>query len=464
MKEGLFYEDGSLIYYKHDHPYHAGVIEVDGDIYYISSRGRAVKGQHIVHGEMTNGILNRGTYTFGDDYKLVKGSYIAPKKHKKKKKKSTRQKLDKRIITVCLSAIAVVFVMGLGYRIIQNLTSPRPVISGQATDAPVSGNGYLSMPTFDKEVLLCSEAALGAYTNEMTVTQAIEFGDPYRPFLFPYALDGESATLLISEHADFSHPREFLLDPSLVSLAVDNLKTGTDYFYKVTVNGDAYTGTFRTARSTRFVYMDGVHNTRDIGGYRTLDGKTVRQGLLIRGTELDGLINLNYLLNKDAVADVQSTFGFVYDFDLRAGEVYQGNYQSKLGPDVPHRFYNSPSYGAIFQSASFPALQAIFRDLADPSKYPMYIHCTHGADRTGTIIFLLQGILNMSEEDMVREYQMTGFAFPGFAEFEYMQIIIDGVASYPGDTLQEKIVSFLTTEVGVTGEQIESIRTIFLEE
>lgn len=463
MKDGLHFENGELIYYKKGRPYHAGAVRVDGEIYYISSKGRAVKGRHVVHGEMTNGILKRGTYTFGEDYKLVPGSFVPPKKRRKKLLKNWKKWVPATSLALLVCLAVLIAVNGLRPR--GSAYTPPDAISDNEVQEVLPPEGpTVNLPEFEEKVQLCSAAAKQVYDGKLSVADAVEAGTAYRPMIFEYDLADAVGMLTITEADDLSGTRSFELLPKYTSISIDNLKTGTVYHYEVTADGEVYEGSFETEASTRFVNIPGVVNTRDIGGYQTMDGKTVKQGLLIRGSEMDGLVEPSYFINQEDVEEVRETFGFVYDLDLRGATVFGGVYRSRLGEDVGHKFYGAPQYGEMFNRVYQPAMREIFTDLADPNKYPMYLHCTYGADRTGTIVFLLQGILNMSEEDMLREFRMTGYTTRAYRNSEKMDVVINGLQAYSGETLQEKIVSFLQDDVGITEEQIHSIRAIYLED
>lgn len=339
----------------------------------------------------------------------------------------------------------------------------KPEVKENAVNPTVTVAEGVALPRFDKEVLLCSDEAKQVYDGTLKIEKAVSTGAPYRPFVFEYRLEQASGTLRLSEDGAFTDAREYNLDKDKTSVIIDNLKTGTTYHYQVEVSGKQYSGTFDTAASNRFISIPGVENLRDIGGYKTLDGKTVKQGLLIRGCELDGIKNEEYFLADQDIPSVQDTFGFVYDLDLRSPEIIEGDYQSRLGADVGHKFYDAPTYAQIFRPEYLDAMRQIFSDLADPEKYPMYLHCTWGRDRTGTVVLLLQGLLNVSQEDLLQEYRLTGYVTPAVATNNKMDALFLGLEAYEGATLQEKIVSYLTTEVGVTQEEIASIQSIFLE-
>lgn len=463
MKNGLINENGVLIYYKDDTPFHAGAIEYDGSIYYIGKDGIAITGRHIVHHEMANGLLKRGTYTFGEDGKLIEGSYIPPEKRKRKRKKLGLKRRIKRWLKkkqhkrLCIFILAIALLLTITAIVLDNME-----VHFGPDQSATQQSGEIELPTFTSDVYLCSKSAQKLYYGEITVSEAVRNGSPYVPFVFEYNLKGSDGLLMLSERSDMSGSSEFFMSKQGTALIIDNLKTNTKYFYTVIVNGKKYNGSFQTARSTRFLDIDGIYNTRDIGGYVTVDGKTVKQGMIIRGTEVDGLVVPGYRLSEEG-KEMMKSFGFVYDMDLREKNIFMGIYTSPLGGDIRHKFYTSPQYGQIFSSAYKEALRQIFSDLANPANYPMYLHCTHGQDRTGTIVFLLQGILNMPEDQMIREYQMTGFHNPSFAEADNMDIVIDGLQYQEGDTLQEKIVNFLIKDIGVLPEEIESIRTILLQ-
>ena len=322
----------------------------------------------------------------------------------------------------------------------------------------------LILPTFRSEVILSSASALDVYNGKAAVSDVYKSGAPYKSFVFEYSLSLGEAELVISEDPSFTTGMTYTLSSDDSYVTVDNLKTGTKYYYRVTAGETSSDGFFKTAEGVRFISMGKLTNVRDVGGYLNADGKSVAQGMIIRGEEIDGLVDPAKYLTSDEARSAAAEMGFVYEFDLRSDGIYQGTaYRSYFGDDIGHGFYSAPKFGQIFNKDYKDRLKQIFTDLASAENYPMYMHCTNGADRTGTVTFLLLGILNVPEEDMIREFTLSGFSSSEFVNKDKLSPIISGLENYEGDTVNERIESFLTEYVGVTDEQISSIRNILLE-
>lgn len=272
-----------------------------------------------------------------------------------------------------------------------------------------------------------------------------------------------SASVELSEKADYRESRIVELAEDY-SVNIYHLKTGTKYYYRLhlTLSDESvmtFGGTFETADTPRVLSIGGIRNVRDIGGWKTTDGKEIKQGLLYRGTEVDGAVKEEFHITEEGVFDMINVLGIRTDMDLRYPEnSVPGIYA--LGASVEHTYYSGVMYKDIFTDSGKEKIRTIFGDLAKKEKYPVYLHCTYGADRTGTVCYLLEAVLGLSEADLIREYELTGL-FSASVTRDLIAETIDELKTYEGEDMKEKVENYLLS-AGVTIEEIEEIRHIFL--
>ena len=112
----------------------------------------------------------------------------------------------------------------------------------------------------------------------------------------------------------------------------------------------------------------------------------------------------------------------------------------------------------------------MFQQLAKPENYPVYIHCTGGADRTGTVCFLLNALLGVDEATLIQDYEFTTFSDWGTRStksgtyFGYWRPFYQTLTTqYEGDNLMENVESYLL-KIGVKQAEIDAIRGIMFGE
>ena len=103
--------------------------------------------------------------------------------------------------------------------------------------------------------------------------------------------------------------------------------------------------------------------------------------------------------------------------------------------------------------------------------YPIYLHCSLGRDRTGTLAFLISALLGVGERDLYMDYELSFFSEAGTRDGQTPAYMVGNafrnmynyIAKDTTLTLKENVENFML-ELGVTAEEIASIREILLEE
>ena len=280
----------------------------------------------------------------------------------------------------------------------------------------------------------------------------------------PEGCSVSTAVLEVAEDAQFSAPRHFTMSEDRCYADVYLLKANTKYYFRIqlTLSNGASTGVsgdFTTADTPRLLSLDGAVNVRDIGGRTTVDGSTVRQGLLYRGSELDGAVNPDYRLSAIGAEHMLHVLKVRTRMDLRGPvEAAAGD---PLGDSVRLVTVAAPKYADAFADGNAAALKQIFAELAKANRYPIYMHDTDGTDQVGTVVYLLEAVLGMAEEDLNREYRASILchkSLPG-TDMNNFLAALDGLN---GANRQEKAENYLLS-IGVSEAELDAIRDIFLE-
>lgn len=385
------------------------------------------------------------------------------------------------IATVLLTVGALVFAAVLLDRRSDDHSEEAPHNTGNSKET--ENSMIIEVPFFKNDVSLVSPA-VNAYMKADVSIPANEIFASYRgddnkrldvhaPLQFSYSVKGlpdgysvKKAQLWVAENDAFTNALLYELRSSEPWFSMNYLKTGKQYYYrlKLTISNGSTSqieGSFKTAETPRILAVEGLNNVRDIGGWKTANGREIKQGLLYRGTEMDGAVQPQYTITQNGVNTMLTDLGIHSVLDLRSAENSETGLKP-LGVGVRYHYYTASAYTEILTDSGKKEMGRIFSDLADAGNYPAYVHCTYGLDRTGTVCYLLEALLGVSEEDLMRDYQLSSLHHGDIsASLQGMNALIAQLKTNEGDTMQKKAENYLLS-CGVTQEEIENIRSIFL--
>jgi protein-tyrosine phosphatase len=247
----------------------------------------------------------------------------------------------------------------------------------------------------------------------------------------------------------------------------------------------------------RVLPLQGGRNFRDLGGYRTANGRTVKWGLLYRSGQMHDLTPADYVtlqkLGIRTVCDFRDTRERTTEPTLwPAGQrpkVLSDHYALDMSslrlPGDPSTWTQRQVVTAM--TATYPKLleqfngqyRRMFAELLT-GDVPLAFHCTAGKDRTGVAAALLLTALGVPRATIVDDYLLsnrhmapmpahpTGFwaklspeaarTFAG-VDRRYIDAVFAVTDRHPGGTM-----GYLRDELGLDAGKIAKLRALYLTE
>ena len=312
----------------------------------------------------------------------------------------------------------------------------------------------------------------------------VELGRP-NPITLTWSIPAEAEghiaalTLRIWTKSDASDAKEIALDADKTEYDLINVFIGTTYRWTLTLlddAGDSVTSdvaTFRTdSQAPRNLWVDGVTNVRDLGGWVTSDGGRVRQGLLYRGARMNDNFSTDISISEEGIKTLCDEIGIKTEIDLRQTQAINNRNESggitasPLGAGVTY-LARPMDYGEVLitEQKNIQRVREIFALLADESNYPIYFHCSIGTDRTGLIAWLVNGMLGVSEKNLWRDYLFSNFGtIEGTrTRAKNEDVYVNQIKAKEGANLAEKTYNFLKDYFGVPEANLQAVIRIMKE-
>ncbi|WP_033287683.1 tyrosine-protein phosphatase [Amycolatopsis jejuensis] len=241
-----------------------------------------------------------------------------------------------------------------------------------------------------------------------------------------------------------------------------------------------------TVDSSRHLPLAGTWNVRDVGGYPTRGGGTVRWQQLFRADALSGM-------DEAGVAELIRR-GLRTVIDLREPAERENAPDPFSGPQP--RVLARPVFDGRMGSGGHPELETVYermvddfgaqlalvvRDLARPGALPALVHCTAGKDRTGVLVALVLTIAGVDRDVIAADYALTGeylgrefvaAAQARLAGYGVPQRVQDNLISCPPELILRtldridrshgSVENYLYTH-GVPTEELTALRTALVE-
>lgn len=265
-----------------------------------------------------------------------------------------------------------------------------------------SGKDFDPMYTMSRRYLTTSDPAMYLFTG------GSGYGDRTNGITLSWTVKNKSTyTVEFATKNDFSDVYLTYTGLTSETLIAYNFIPGINYYRIVDTLGNvSETDSFNVIGPVRTIHTDGIYNMRDLGGWTTSDGKTIKYGKLFRSASWDN--------GNDFTKSVLNNLAIKTELDIRLSS--SGNDYSKSKFPVEGINFINLGIGQYTQvvpegkhySANLKAnIGQIFSLLADEKNYPLTYHCSAGADRTGTLCFLIFGALGVEYEQLVQDYELT---------------------------------------------------------